>query len=75
MRIIIDYNGSIAQCKLQGWLPDPDDKLPINVNEQISFKQANIISQIFAMDAFKTIMDDWKREERIRKHTKVKRKL
>ena len=73
MKITIDYNGSIAKCELQGCLPDPLDKPNTDYNKTISFKQANKISQIFAMDAFGTIIEDWKREERIKKHTKVKR--
>ncbi len=73
MKITIDYNGTFAVCTLQGCHYDPNDKEDIDPSKVIPFKRANKMSQIFAMDAFRTIIEDWKREERIKKHTKVKR--
>ena len=48
MKIEIDYNGSLASCKVDG---KPFNKCDIN-------------EQVFAMDAFRTIIKDWKRQNK-----------
>ena len=49
MKIEIEYNGSIAICKIDGK----------------PFYEGSINEQVFAMDAFRTIIKDWNRERSI----------
>ena len=46
MKIEIEYNGSIAICKVDGK----------------PFNECDVNEQVFAMDAFRTIIKDWNRE-------------
>lgn len=62
MRIIIDYNGSIAECSLLGCLPNAQDP-DVNPFKQYNFKEADKFNQIFALGAFRAIEEDWKREK------------
>lgn len=59
MRIIIDYDGSIAKCYLIACTPSA-------IAEEIerktyTFSEAPKIAQILALDAFKTIEEFYKR--------------
>lgn len=47
MKIEIEYNGSLAVCKVNGK----------------SFNECDVNEQVFAMDAFRTIINDWKRNK------------
>ena len=61
MRITIDYNGTFAECKLTGCIPtasDPD----VDPFKTYNFNEADKMSQIFALSAFDTIKQHWKRE-------------
>ena len=49
MKIEIEYNGSIAICKIDGK----------------PFYEGSIDDKVFAMEAFRTIIKDWNRERRI----------
>ena len=49
MIIAIDYNGSLAACKVDGK----------------PFNECDVNEQVFAMDAFRTIIKDWNRERSI----------
>lgn len=49
MTIEIEYNGSIAICKIDGK----------------PFYEGSIDDKVFAMEAFRTIIKDWNRERRI----------
>lgn len=49
MKIEIDYNGSLAACKVNGKL----------------FNECDVNEQVFAMDAFRTIIKHWNVERRI----------
>lgn len=51
MKIEIDYNGSLAACKVNGK----------------SFNECNVNEQVFAMNAFRTIINDWKRNKKNKK--------
>ena len=46
MKIEIDYNGSLAACKV--------DSKPFN--------ECDVNEQVFAMDTFRIIIKDWNRE-------------
>lgn len=46
MTIEIEYNGSIAICKIDGK----------------PFYEGSIDDKVFALEAFRTIIKDWKRE-------------
>ena len=46
MKIEIDYNGSLAVCNVDGK----------------PFNECDVNEQVFAMDAFRTIIKDWNRE-------------
>ena len=49
MKIEIEYNGSIAICKIDGK----------------PFYEGSIDDKTFALEAFRTIIKDWNRERRI----------
>ena len=49
MTIEIEYNGSIAICKIDGK----------------PFYEGSIEDKVYAMDAFRTVINDWKRERRM----------
>lgn len=49
MKIEIDYSGSLAACKVNGK----------------PFNECDVNEQVFAMDAFRTIIKDWNRERSI----------
>ena len=49
MKIEIEYNGSIAICKIDGK----------------PFYEGSIDDKVFAVEAFRTIIKDWNRERRI----------
>lgn len=55
MKIEIEYNGSIAICKIDGKL----------------FNDCDSFEQIYAMDAFRTIINDWKRNKKEIKNSYV----
>ena len=62
MKIEIDYNGSFAVCKITPMLSaDP--------NEFVSFNDADKMSQIYALSAFRCIKEHWQREVKF-KHYK-----
>ena len=48
MKIEIEYSGSLATCKVNGK----------------SFNECDVNEQVFAMDAFRTIINDWKRNKK-----------
>jgi len=48
MKIEIDYNGSLAACKVDGK----------------PFSECDVNEQVFAMDAFRTIIKDWERQNK-----------
>lgn len=54
MKNEIDYNGAFAVCKIE-----PMDKLGMMVN----FNEADSMSQVFALGAFRAIKDHWQREK------------
>lgn len=47
MKIEIEYNGSLAACKVGGK----------------PFNECDVNEQVFAMNAFRTIIKDWEREK------------
>lgn len=49
MTIEIEYNGSIAICKINGK----------------PFYEGSIDDKVFAVEAFRTVIKDWNRERRI----------
>lgn len=54
MEIEIEYNGSIAICKIDGK----------------PFYEGSIDEKEFAVEAFRTIIKDWNRERRISRRTR-----
>jgi len=59
MHIEIDYNGSIAFCKIKDVMPvDGSSHYALR---ECNFKDADRMSQIIALDAFRTIEEDYKR--------------
>lgn len=60
MRIIIDTNGSITTCELYGCVPNVNNP-NIDPFRSYPFKEADRDSQIFALDAFRTIEDEFKK--------------
>ena len=71
MKIEIDYNGALAVCCIEPM--DAPDKM-------VQFNEADAKSQTYALSAFRTIKEHWRREkqlERFKKHPviHVKREL
>ena len=63
MHIEIDYDGTGAICTLSRCIPcaqDPD----IDPHKVYYFNKAPKICQIQVLDAFRTIEEHWKREQR-----------
>ena len=48
MKIEIDYNGSLAVCRVNGK----------------PFNECDVNEQVFAMNAFRTIIKDWERQNK-----------
>lgn len=59
MHIEIDYNGSIAVCKVKDYMPVANSSHYIL--RECNFKDADKMSQIKALDAFRAIEEDYKR--------------
>lgn len=55
MKIEIEYNGSLAACKVDGK----------------PFNECGVNEQVFAMDAFRTIVKDWNRKKLQRLQTLI----
>lgn len=57
MHIEIDYNGAFAVCKITGL---GSDKL-------VSFNDADIKDQVYALSAFRCVKENWTREQKLKK--------
>lgn len=64
MRIVINTNGSIITCELYGCVPSASNP-NIDPYKSYSFKDADKMSQIFALDAFKVIENEFKKQNKI----------
>ena len=60
MKIEIEYNGSFATCKITNFMPVNSDSEEYAL-KTCSFRDADKMSQIMALDAFETIKEDYKR--------------
>lgn len=54
MKIEIDYNGSLAVCRIE-----PMEK----PGKMVNFNEADTKSQTYALSAMRTVMKHWKREQ------------
>lgn len=54
MKIEIDYNGAFAACRIE-----PMEEL----GKMVNFNEADTKSQTYALSAFQTIKEHWKREK------------
>lgn len=63
MRIEIEYDGSVAKCSLSGCIPTASCP---NVDQfkTYSFNEADKMSQIKAIEAFRAIENSWMRDKR-----------
>ena len=65
MIIQIEYDGSVAKCRLSGCIPTASypnvDQFKI-----YSFNEADKMSQIKAIEAFRTIENSWMRENNVK---------
>jgi hypothetical protein len=65
MIIQIEYDGSVAKCSLSGCIPTASCP---NVDQfkTYSFNEADKMSQIKAIEAFRTIENSWMRENNVK---------
>ena len=65
MRIEIEYDGSVAKCSLSGCIPTASCP---NVDQlkTYSFNEADKMSKIKAIEAFRTIENSWIRENNVK---------
>ena len=65
MRIRVEYDGSVAKCSLSGCIPTASYP---NVDQfkTYSFNEADKMSQIKAIEAFRTIENSWIRENNVK---------
>ena len=56
MKIQIDYDGSKADCLITTFHGHPD--------MFVDFTKADEFSQVYAMNAFKSIIENWERKEK-----------
>lgn len=65
MIIQIEYDGSVAKCSLYGCIPTASCP---NVDQfkTYSFNEADKMSQIKAIEAFRTIENSWMRENNVK---------
>lgn len=54
MKIEIDYNGAFAVCRIEP-MEEP--------GKMVNFNEADTKSQTYALSAFQTIKEHWKREK------------
>lgn len=60
MRIVIDTNGSIVTCELYGCVPTASHP-NIDPYRSYPFKEADRMSQILVLDAFRIIENEFKK--------------
>ena len=70
MHIEIDYDGTMAICTLSECLPCVQDP-QTDPFKTYNFNDAPKFSQIYALDAFRTIEEHWKREQKNNVHDSI----
>lgn len=63
MRITIDTDGSTIACKLYGCIPSASNP-NIDPHRSYSFKEADTMSQIIALDAFRVLENEFKKNRK-----------
>ena len=66
MRIVIDTNGSITKCTLYECVQTTSDS-KIDPHKGYSFKEADIMSQLIALKAFRTIEKEFDKNKEVTK--------
>lgn len=61
MKIEIEYNGAFAVCRIE-----PMDE----PGRMVNFNEADTKSQTYALDAFRTIEEHWRREKQLERYKK-----
>lgn len=62
MKIVIETNGSITKCTLYECVPTMSNS-KIDPHKGYLFKEADIISQLIALKAFRTIEKEFKNKK------------
>ena len=63
MRITIDTDGSTITCKLYGCIPSASNP-NIDPYRSYPFKEADIMSQTIALDAFRVLENEFKKNRK-----------
>lgn len=55
MKIYVEYNGSTAKCRVENTFSNTPTSI-------VDLENADKMSQVLALDAFRTILNHWERE-------------
>lgn len=64
MKIIIDYDGATATCKLSGCVPTASNP-SLNPHKEYNFNEVDSYTKVMVLNAFKTIEKQHEREHKL----------
>lgn len=64
MKIVIDYNGSTATCKLSECVPTASNP-SLNPHKEYNFNDVDSYTKVIVLNAFRTIEKQYERENKL----------
>ena len=62
MKIVIDYDGATAICKLSGCVPTASNP-SLNPHKEYNFNEVDSLTKAIVLNAFRTIEKQYQRED------------